>query len=170
MPEQDIEQQEAIIPDENLELEPEQDNTEDVETLKARLAEKEAFARQAIARAKKAEAEAKALKEKPQAPQDINNTSSDDVDVKILKVQGIPQDEIDYLQKIARVNGTNVIEARNDELFKAYLVKKEADAKAQKARLGASRGSGTVKKEKGFNTPGLSKEEHRALWRESEGL
>lgn len=175
MSEQDQVQDLAINESQDQELEINLDDSEDVELLKQEIEKERTAKAQILARAKKAEAELKATKQsKTDAPQQINNqapsNTSDDVDVKILKAQGTSQDEIEYLKKIAAVNGTSVIDARNDELFIAFKAKKEADEKAQKAKLGASRGSGTVKKDAGFNTQGLSQEEHRRLWRESQGL
>lgn len=122
---------------------------------------------QVLARAKAAEAK---LKAKP--AQTINQTpalSEEQVHVAILKAQGKSQDEIDYLKKIAGVNKTTLIDAQNDELFAVFQKKREDEAKAQKAKLGASRGSGTVKKEKTLSSPGLTDAEHKELWKAQNG-
>lgn len=166
MPEQDIEQQEAIISDENQEIDINLDDTENVEATEKTYSAQEF--KQVLARAKKAETDLKALKSKPADPSQLTTPapSTDTVDERILKAQKIPDDEIAYLKKIAKVNETSMIEAMNDPLYEGYKAKKESEEKAQKARLGASRGSGTAKKSKDFNTPGLTPEEHRAMFRD----
>jgi len=148
------------------------DDMEDVEALKAQIALKDTFARQAVARAKKAEADLKALRAegKAEATHSITNTSSEEATaVMILQSQGLDDDAIAYLKKIAAVNGTSIIAAKSDELYKAFEVKRDVDEKSKKASLGASRGSGSVKKEKSISTPNLTEEEHKELWRKSSG-
>lgn len=176
MSQEDQEQQEATIPDENTELELDLEDaqeTEDVEALRAKAEKMNNFARQAVARAKKAEAEVKALKQaKPQEPanQPITKTlSPEDVEEKILYAQGRTEEQVQYLKKIAAVNGTTLIQAQKDELFENYVSKQEAEAKARKASLGASRGGGTVKAEKGIGSPGLTDAEHKELWKQQNG-
>lgn len=172
MSENDKEVLEATNSNEEIDLETEQSNDiEDVEALKRQIEEKDTFARQAVARAKKAEADLKALKEKAgEATQITNNAPSEEtIDVKILQSQGLDDEAIGYLKKIAQVNGTTLIEAKKDELYKAFEEKREREEKAKKASLGASRGSGAIRKEKSITSPGLSDEEHKELWRKSLG-
>ena len=168
MSEQDNEVLETTSSNEEENLETEIDNdTDDVEALKEAL-EKEKIAKQQIlARAKKAEALLKENKDKPS----LNNNvlTSEDVETKILKAQGLPDDEINYLKKLATLNGTSIIEAQSDEIFKSFKANKEAQEKQANAKLGASRGSGSIKKEKTFTTKGLSDEEHKEMWRQSLG-
>lgn len=168
MSQEDNEVLETINSNEEENLENEIDNdTDDIEVLREAL-EKEKIAKQQIlARAKKAEA---LLKEKKDQPSQITSTlTSEDVETKILKAQGIPDDEINYLKKIAVLNGTSIIEAQSDEIFKAFKSNKEATEKAANAKLGASRGSGSARKEKTFATKGISDEEHKEMWRHSQG-
>jgi hypothetical protein len=120
---------------------------------------------QVLARAKKAEAMLKAKPATAPARPLTNGLSAEEVEIKILKAQGTSQEEIDYLKKLAKVNETSIIEAQNDELFKNFKVKRENEIKAQKAKLGVSKGSGAVRKEKSINSPGLSDAEHKELWR-----
>lgn len=173
MSEIDNEVLEATISNEELELDNELEDTEDVEALKEQAAKKDAFARQALARAKKAEAELKTLKgSKPAEATQINNQNNltaEDVEVRILKAQGLPQEEIDYLKKLAKVNDTSIIEAQSDELFVSFQNKRKEQEKSEQAKLGASRGSGGSKKEKTFNSQGLTEEEHKALWKQAQG-
>lgn len=159
---------ETIISDEELELATELEDTEDVEALKAQIEKDKIAKAQILARAKKAEAENKELKKPKEAlatQHTTNALTAEDVEVKILKAQKIPDDEILYLKKLAVLNGTSIIEAQSDDIYLTFKSNKEAVEKAEKARLGVSKGSGSIKKEKGLNTPELSAEEHKELWK-----
>lgn len=171
MSEQDEQVVETTNSNEELELETELDNTEDVDALREELEKANTAKQQILARAKKAEAELKAFKSAP-ATQNINNTNiltAEDIEVKILKAQGLSEDEITYLRKLAKVNESSLIEAQSDEMYQVFKKKKEDEAKSEKARLGASRGSGTAKQQKTVSSEGLTPEEHKALWREQMG-
>lgn len=132
--------------------------------------------------AKLAKAEAEAAKyrrlfEKSQkqkstvSPQKNINNPVDDamIEKKILKSQGMSDELLGELETIAKVRGKGLIDSQTDPIFIALKDSKEAEAKSAKAKLGASKGSGTVKPQKGFNTPGLSDEEHKEMWRQSQG-
>lgn len=167
MSDEDIRQQDGIILDEEQNFEEQIEDTDDVEAIKEQLAEALEAKRQLTVRAKKAEAQ---LKEKvvSQPSQNINNTlTADDVEVRILKAQGLSEDEINYLKKLAKVNDASIIESQSDELFQAFKLKKQEAEKADKAKLGASRGSGTVKQSKTVSSEGLTDAEHKQLWREA---
>jgi len=173
MSEQDNQVLEATNSNDNqeveLNLEEVQEGTEaqDYELLNAELEKAKEIKKAYEIRAKKAEAELKTLKS--EAPQ-INNNQTltvEAVETKILKAQGMSDDDIARLKKIASINGTGIIEAQSDDLFTGWKEKKESEEKANKAKLGASRGSGSVKKSKDFTTPGLSDEERKELWRQS---
>jgi hypothetical protein len=174
MSETDITPQEGTNPEPQIEVEEsitEDEAGEPQAPAQPKTYSEEEF-KQVLARAKTAEAKLKATQPKPAEPKQINNPnvpSEEYVQTTILKAQGVSQDEIDYLKKLAAVNGTGLIEAQNDDLFKAFKQKKESDSKAQKAQLGASRGSGQVRKEKTLNTPGLTEAEHKELWKQRQG-
>ena len=120
---------------------------------------------QVLARAKKAEEQ---LKKQIPAKENITNNKSslseEEVEVKILKSQGMTDDLIVDLKAIAKARGKTLLDSTTDSIFIAIKNEKEAEAKSQKAKLGASKGSGTAKKEKSFNSPGLSAEDHKAIW------
>lgn len=158
----------ATMSDEELELDNELEDTDDVEALKEALKKEKTAKQQILARAKKAEAQ---LKEKKPAESFTNNNTPthEDVETKILKAQGVSDDEIEYLKKLSKLNNTSIIEAQSDDIFKAFKSKKEAEEKAEKAKLGASRGSGSQKRDKNFNSKGLSDDEHKELWRQNQG-
>lgn len=167
MSEQDEQVLETISSNEEENFE--EENHEGTDDVQAQLDAERIAKQQILARAKKAEAELKQLKE-AKASQTTNSTfKSEDIEITVLKAQGVSQDEIDYLKKLAAVNGTTVIEAQSDELFKNFKTKKEDTEKAEKARLGVSRGSGSIKKGKDINTPGLTEAEHKDLWRQKQG-
>lgn len=165
----------TIISDEELDLDLNLDDGEDVETLKEALAKKDAFARQVVARAKKAEAELKALKNTP-APQKENITNNNNpvnqevIEETILRSQGLSDELLTELKALAKVRGTSLLATQLDPIFVKMKEVKDEETKAEKAKLSASRGSGQAKKAKDFTAQGLTQEEHKALWREQQGL
>lgn len=124
---------------------------------------------QVLARAKKAE---EALKKSVQPAKQItqpNTLSEEQVEIKILKAQGKSDEQINYLKKIAAVNNSSLLDAQSDDLYASWESKREVESKKEKARLGASRGSSTAKKEISFNTPNLTEEQHKELWKSQQG-
>lgn len=123
------------------------------------------------ARAKKAEA--LLVQRKKQAKevktQNTPSLSEEVVEKKILQSQGMSEDLLKQLTKIARVNGTGLIEAQQDPIFIAIKEKAEEDAEKARTRLKASKGSGQVRKGKDFTTRDLTEEEHKQLWRDRQG-
>jgi len=84
----------------------------------------------------------------------------------VLKAQGTPADELDYLRKVAKVENISLVDAKTNPLFVAWKEQKDARVKAEEARLGASKGSGRATAKKDFSTPNLSEEDHKALWKQ----
>lgn len=179
MSEQDLEQLDATNPNEELELEPELDDTEDVEALKEQLEREREARRQLTARAKKTEAELRNLRdsqpketktpESTQLTKTNNALTEDEIDARVLRLQGMSEELLNKLKSVAKATGKSMIEAQSDEVFVIMKEKMEAEAKSEKAKLGASKGSGSVKKGKDLSTPGLTDAEHKALWREKMG-
>lgn len=134
-----------------------------IEELKAELERERQAKSEILARAKKAEAQVK-----EQKPSTTNTISDEDVDAKILKSQGLSDELIGEMKALAKVRGKPLLEMKNDPIIIAMQEAKEAEERVAKARLPASRNSSTQKKEKTVNSPGLSDEEHKALWRESQ--
>lgn len=138
------------------------DNEQDVETLKAEL-EKERNARQQLtARAKKAEEQLKALK--PKTESEAPKHDYPDVDERILRANGMPDELLKELKAIAQVRGTDIINAQNDPLFKLVKENYEKELKVKEASVGASRGSGNAQVKKTPGTPGLSRDEHKKFF------
>lgn len=153
---------EAIIPEEELDLELELDNTEDVEAIKARAEEVETFARQAVARAKKAEEELKVLKKPKETPAPVASPQAS-VEETVLLAQGLPEELLKELKAVAQVRGVSLIKAQSDPIFVAVKTQFDKDQKQKDASLPASRGSGQAKPKVSLETPNLSREEHKRL-------
>jgi len=133
--------------------------------------ERERQARQQLtARAKKAEEEARSLREKYEAlnkekETQPTQTASPDVEELILKSQGMSSDLLKELKVIAQVRGVSLIDAQSDPIFATLKENYEKEKKSSEASLGASKGSGQVKPKKDFSTPGLSRDEHREMFK-----
>ena len=173
MSEQDEQVLEATNSNDGQDIEINLEDTEDVEALKAQVTEKDTFAKQAIARAKKAEAELKTLKESKgaEATHVTNNTafSEQDIEAKILLAQGMDKELLEQAKILAKIRNKSILEIQNDPILLAMKKEKEEIEKAQKAKLGASKGSSQVKAEKNINSSNLSEEEHKALWKAQQG-
>lgn len=162
MEENPIVPEEATIPTEELDLELKLDDTEDVEAFKAKAEKMETFARQAVARAKKAEEELKVLKT-PKAPAQ-ETSPQPNVEEIVLQANGMSEELLGELKAIAAVRKVSLIKAQTDPLFVAVKESFEKDQKAKEASLGASRGSGVTKPKVDFNTPNLPRETHKELF------
>lgn len=89
-------------------------------------------------------------------------------DEAILIAQGLSVEELDKAKKIADLEGIALLDVPKNDLFTTWKEKRDKEAKTQAAQLGASRGSkGSVKKS--FTTPGLSDEDHKALFKDKIG-
>lgn len=122
------------------------------------------------ARAKKAEA--LLIQNKRKAKQEVKQPSAlteEAVEEKILRANGLDSESVSQLKKIARLNNSSLLDAQNDPIYIAWK-KNDQEAKEKAAnRLGASKGSSTVKPKKDFQTPGLTDEEHKEMWKRNEG-
>lgn len=149
------ETEETVQPEDNtdgetLETEPEVD-----------VAQLQATNKKLFERAKKAEAEAKALKaQKPTAQASASPTN---VEETVLLANGMDEELLTKLKKVAQVQGTSLIKAQSDPIFVAVKESFEKEKKQQAASMPVSRGGGIVKPKKDFKTPGLSRDEHRAM-------
>lgn len=85
-----------------------------------------------------------------------------------LYAKGFDDEQVSKAQKIAAIEGIPLDQAVSTELFVAWNTKRDEDLKAQKAQLRASNGSRVAVK-KDLKTPGLTPEEHKALYKEKYG-
>lgn len=129
--------------------------------------------RQLTARTHKAEQALKAAQPREAPPENINNKETltpDDIDIRILQSNGMNEERIEFLKKIARINGTSILAAQQDDMFKTFNEKLEEKEKAQKASTGASKGSPSSRQTKDFNSVGLTPEEHKQMWKQKMGI
>ena len=123
----------------------------------------------ALAKAQAEAAKYRRLFEKSQKkPVEQTKTQATPLNVEetVLLATGMEESLLETLKKVAAVSGTSLIKAQNDPIFVAVKEKFEREKKSSSASLGASRGSGSVKAQKSFATPGLSREEHMKLAQE----
>lgn len=83
----------------------------------------------------------------------------------ILFAKGHSEEEVEFAHKVSQLEGISLREATENDIFTTWKSKKEQEDKQQEAQLGASRGSGGQKKAKKPSDPGLTREEHRKIWR-----
>jgi len=114
-------------------------------------------------RAEKAEKKAKEVR--VSAPKE-EKQDTPDVDERILRANGMPDELLKELKAIANARGIDLISAQNDKLFKLAKEDFEREAKQKEASLGSSKGSGNSQAKKSVSSPGLSKEEHKAMWKQ----
>jgi hypothetical protein len=115
------------------------------------------------ARAMKAEALIVKNKKAPVAEKTTVQATPSNVEELVLQANGMSDELLVQLKKIAEINGTSLIKAQSDPIFVAVKEKFEREKKHENASLGASRGAGTVKAKKTFATPGLTQEEHKRM-------
>jgi hypothetical protein len=108
----------AIMSDEELELELELEDTEDIEALKSALAKEKAIKKQLLARAKKAEAGNK----KPQIIKTQEKGFTIDDETLDLRLDGYTRDEVEF---IARNGGRKELENPNSLVAVALNTKRE---------------------------------------------
>lgn len=151
------------------------DSTEDVDvdTLREELEKARAIAEKnkTLAenykiRAEKAERQNKMPKDTNQQAKEpaINSLSREEA---LLIAKGYDEEALEQLGKIAKITEANLLDAVKDPLFIAWQTKREADQKAEQARLGASKGSAVSSGKVSFTTPNISAEEHKRLWKEA---
>ena len=81
----------------------------------------------------------------------------------VLLAQGYDEKEIEYLNILSKGKGVSLKEAVQDELFVAFIEKREAEKKSAKAKLGVSKSSGVAQNEPSFKKP-MTAQEHKALF------
>lgn len=129
------------------------------ETSEVNVEQLQATNKKLFERAKKAEADLKVLK----GSQVTKVSPQPNVEEVVLLANGMSEELMAELKVVAQVRKTTLLKAQNDPIFVAVKEKYEKDQKTKQASVGASRGSGGVKPKKDFMTPGLSRDEHRAM-------
>ena len=164
-----IKDAESTTSTEELDLDSLADDEEVVSTISDEDAKKLEQFPNIVARAKKAEADLKALRASQTVAPQNTNVPDENLDSRILKSQGMSDELLDKLKKVASVTGKSLIDAQQDEVFIALKDKEDAEQKSQKATLSASKGSGSAKVKRDTSVPNLTSEEHKELWNKSQG-
>lgn len=137
-------------------------DNEDVEALKAKLAQAEEAKRQITARAKKAEEENKTLKAKPP----VNNSNDPQLSDELkLIARGLSDEEIEQAKVVAKGKGITLTEAIKDPLFAVFQADLKEQERKEKAKLGASKGSGETQEEVIAFQSGSTREEHEKAFK-----
>lgn len=132
-------------------------------------AEKEELRRakaQLTARAKKAEEELKALKAKPQV--NTNNDPQLSDELKLI-ARGLSDEEIEQAKVIAKGTDKSLAEAIKNPLFLTFQADLKEKERKEKAKLGASKGSGETKEEVTGLQPGSTREDHMKAFQKKVG-
>lgn len=104
---------------------------------------------------------------RPEPKQPTLQTEQLTRDEVILIAKGHDDETLNQLKVIAKGKGVSLLEAEKDPLFTSYFDKVQKEKKSEQAKLGASKGS-AFKQEKTTFKPGLTREEHMALWKENQ--
>jgi len=139
------------------------DSTEDAEALKEKLDSALKAKAELTARARKAEEKLKALEAKPQDNQPNDQHLSEELR---LIARGLTDEAIDQAKIIAKGKDVSLTEAIKDPLFAIYQKDADEKAKKEKAKLGASKGSGATGDKATFKS-GMTKEEHQKAFQEA---
>jgi hypothetical protein len=142
----------------------EPDATETAEQLRARLAVSEDKRKRLFARLQR-EKNKPVTKAAAPAPKKAETPTGLSRDEAILFSKGFDEGEVEYANKIAMLEDISVTAATSNPLFTTWKSNKDADFKKQQAQLGTSKGARTTIK-KSIDTPGLSEEEHKAMFKE----
>lgn len=101
-------------------------------------------------------------KEAPKPESKQNYTEEDLFVIKSLD----SVEELERVKKIAQLDEISLKEAMQSQDFKIWKQVHDEEVRKEKASMDASKGSGSRGKKKTLQTSGLSKEDHKALWRE----
>jgi hypothetical protein len=112
------------------------------------------------------EREANPTQSKPTQTINTNQAQPITRDEAVLFAQGYSEEDVDYLNVVAKGTGLSMKEAKEHPIFVAYVEKLDKEKKAKRASMGTSKGS-PVQKEVSF--AGISAEEHKKIWKEKMG-
>lgn len=87
----------------------------------------------------------------------------------VLAANGMPDDLLKSLERIAKLEDVSLLTATKDPLFIATQERYEQEQRLKSAQVGASNGSGSGASKIGFDTPGLTKDQHKQLWKKAVG-
>jgi len=145
------------------EVDESQDETTDEQEEQSTDWKSEALKWKAIAERKKRQASKEGKRADLETP---DATPSENVDERILKSQGVDDELMKELKRVARFNEQDLFTAQKDPMFLAIQERIERERADKAASLGASKGSGQGKPRKDVSSPGLTAEEHKRLWKQ----
>src|SRR3990167_10483090 len=137
---------------------------EDTVDLQEQLEKERTAKSQILARAKKAEEELKALKANP--PVNSDPQLSDELK---LIARGLSDEEIDQAKVIAKGKGIILAEAIKEPLFLSYQAILKEERRKEKAKLGASKGSGESQDDTLIRAE-MTREEHERAFKKVMGI
>jgi hypothetical protein len=142
------------------------DNSEQEDTVDLQVElEKERLAKsQILARAKKAEQELKDLKANPPLKQDPQLSD----ELKLI-ARGLSDEEIDKAKVVAKGLGISLPDAIKDPLFLSYQATLKEKERKEKAKLGASKGSGESQDDT-LIKQGMTRDEHQEAFKKVMGI
>jgi hypothetical protein len=162
------EQDNDVAVDTNTDVEEATDSNEtsveDTVALQEKLDKAEQAKSQLTARAKRAEEELKALKGQPH----ISNQDPQLSDELKLIARGLSDEEIDKAKIVAKGLGISLPEAIKDPLFLSYQATLKEEQRKEKAKLGASKGSGESQDDT-LIKPDMTREEHEKAFKKVMG-
>lgn len=115
---------------------------------------------------RKQEELAKTLNPEPEVKEETPKSDSLSREDAILYAKGYTEDEVAYANKVAQLEGVTATEAIDNDLFKSWKSKQDVDTANSAAQLGASTASAPHKTE--TFRPGMTKDEHKELWRRAQ--
>lgn len=150
-------EEELLDSDESLEQDSDETNVDDDEE-KIKLRSEVKKLTEIIKRRKEREAKPAS---NDNAKQNFNNEQVLTREEAILVASGFSEEDLNYLNVVAKGTGLSIKEAKEHPLFETYLQKIEAEKKAKRAKLGASKGSSVHKP---VSTAGMTPEQHKEYW------
>lgn len=87
----------------------------------------------------------------------------------ILIAKGLSVEEVEKAKKIALIEGIDPIKAVESDYFKTWKSEEDKKREISNTQLPASHGSAKSKPKIDFNTPGLTPEQHKELWKAKMG-
>lgn len=153
--------QEEIVSEEATGADVDTEATEQVDYKALYEQEKEARekAERTIVESKKKSKETKV--EKVATPDSVS------VEKTVLLAQGMDEELIEKLEDVARFRNVSLLKAKSDPLFLAEQQEFENQKRLKQAAMGSSNGSGAGSPKLSFNSKGLTREQHKELWRQT---
>lgn len=160
-------QDEDVAVDTNTDVDDEhqEDSSEETVDLAPELERQRKANAQILARAKRAEEELKKYKDTP-APQINNNPQLSD-ELKLI-ARGLSDEEIEQAKVVAKGKGIALTEAIKDPLFTVFQSDLKEKERKEKAKLGASKGSGESQ-DTTIIKPDMTREEHQEAFKKVMG-